>query len=263
MAALDLMVNCLADIVQETGTLCGGDINAKLGCNKAGNVRHLDRVIEHILTVAGAVSHAAEKLDKLLIKTVDISLEHGSFAFGLDGGVDLLLSLGDHFLNAGRMNSAVGNELFKCDTGDLTANGVKAGNSDGLGGVVDDEIAAGKSFNAADVTTLAADDASLHLVVGERYDGDGDFACMVGGAALDGGDDDLSCTLIGFFLVLSLDLLDLDGHFMRNFVFQSVDEVVFSLLNGVARNLFEHFELAFLDECYLGLLSLDGGNLLC
>jgi hypothetical protein len=66
----------------------------------------------------------------------------------------------------------------------------------------------------ADVAALAADYAALHLVVGERDDGDGDLAGMVGGAALDGGGDDLARFLIRLVLVLLLDLLDGHGHFV-------------------------------------------------
>ena len=62
VAALDLVVDGLADIMQETGALCGVYINAQLCGNKAGNVRDFDRVLQDVLTVARAVFHAAEQL---------------------------------------------------------------------------------------------------------------------------------------------------------------------------------------------------------
>ena len=118
-----------------------------------------------------------------------------------------LLSLGDHFLNARRVDAPVGNELFKSKTRHLAANGVKARYGYRLGRIVDDKIAACQRLYAADVAALAADDASLHLVVGEWYDGYGDFTCMVCRAALDSRNDDLACAFLGLVLVLGLDLL--------------------------------------------------------
>ena len=85
---------------------------------------------------------------------------------------------------------------------------------------------------------------------------------MICGAALDSGDDDLSCAILGLFLALSLDLLDLNGHFVGNFVLKGVYHVRLGLLDRVAGDLFQHFELAFLDQCDLGLLSLRGRYLL-
>ena len=102
------------------------------------------------------------------MQTVDVRLEDGALALGLDGGVDLLLGLGDHFLDAGGMDAAVLNELFERDARDFTPHGVEARERDGLGRVVDDEVAAGERLDGADVAALAADDAALHLVVRQR-----------------------------------------------------------------------------------------------
>ena len=261
VAALDLVVDGLADIVQKACALCRVDVDAELRCDKAGNVRHLDRVLQDILTVARAVLHAAEQLYELGIYAVDVRFEHRALALGLDGGVDLLLSLGDHFLDARRVDAPVGNELFKSKTRHLAANGVKARYGYRFGRIVDDKITACQRFYAADIAALAADDASLHLVVGEWYDGYGDFACMVCRAALDSRNDDLACAFLGLVFILGLDLLDLDGHFMRYLVLEGVDEVCFCLIGRVSRYLFEHFELALLDKGYLVLLIFDIGYL--
>ena len=87
--------------------------------------------------------------------------------------------------------------------------GSEAGHGDGLGGVVDDEVSAGKCLQGADVAALAANDAALHLIVGQGYDADGDLRHVVGGAALDGGGHDLAGALVGLVLGAGLDLLDL------------------------------------------------------
>ena len=111
VAALDLVVDGLADIVQEAGALGGGHVDAELGSEQAGNVRNLQ---------------AADELDEVGMQAVDVRLENGALALGLDGGVDLLLGLGDHFLDAGGVNAAVLNELFERDARDFAPHGVEA-----------------------------------------------------------------------------------------------------------------------------------------
>ena len=84
---------------------------------------------------------------------------------------------------------------------------------------------------------------------------------MVCRAALDGGRDDLSCAILGFILVLRLDLLDLDGHLVSDVVSDVGDEVGLCLLNGEAGDLLQHFKLALLDKSDLLLLRLNCGDL--
>ena len=262
VAALDLVVDGLADIVQEAGALGGGHVDAELGSEQAGNVRNLDGVVEHILAVTGAVLHAAEQLDELGMQAVDVCLENGALALGLDGGVDLLLGLGDHFLDAGGVDASVLNELFERDARDFAPHGVEARERDGLGRVVDDEVAAGERLDGADVAALAADDAALHLVVRQRHDRHGHFAGMVGGAALDGGGDDLAGAGIGLILVLGLDLLDHECLLMHDVVLQAVDEEGLGLLDRIAGDLLEQLHLGLFELIDLILLGVDRGDLL-
>ena len=261
MAALDLMVDGLADIVQQACALCDVHIDAQLRGHKTGEVGDLDGVVEHVLAVAGAVLHAAEQLDDLGVQAVDIRLERGALALGLDSRVDFLLRLGDHFLDTRRVDAAVLNELFERQTRDLAADGIEARDGDRLGGIVNDKVTAGQRFDAADVAALAADYASLHLVVGEGYDGDGDLACMIRGAALDGRGNDLSCALVGLVLILRLDLLDLDGHLVGDLVADAGDQIILGLFDGEAGDLLEHFELALLHQSDFLLLCFHSGDL--
>ena len=219
-------------------------------------------MVEHILAVTGAVLHAAEQLDKLGMQAVDVRLENGALALGLDGGVDLLLGLGDHFLDAGGMDAAVLNELFERDARDFAPHGIEARERDGLGRVVDDEVAAGERLDGADVAALAADDAALHLVVRQRHDRHGHFARMVGGAALDGGGDDLAGAAVGLVLVLGLDLLDHERLLMHDVVLQAVDEEGLGLLDRIAGDLLEQLHLGLLELIDLVLLGVDRGDLL-
>ena len=192
---------------------------------------------------------------------MDVRFEHGALALSLDGCVDFLLRLGDHLLDAGGMDAAVGDELFQRQTRHLAADGVKAGDGDRLGRVVNDEVAARERLDGADVAALAADDAALHLVVRQRHDRDRDLAGVVGGAALDRRGDDLAAETVGLVLVLGLDLLELGGLFMRDLGLQRLDQIGLGLLDGVAGDLLEHLLLGFADGADLILLCFHIGEL--
>ena len=89
-------------------------------------MRDLDGVVEHVLAVARAVLHPAQELDDLRVQTVDVRLEGRALALRLYRGVDLALGLGDHLLDARRVDAAVLNELLKRNPRDLTPHGVEA-----------------------------------------------------------------------------------------------------------------------------------------
>ncbi len=261
VAALNLVVDGLAQVVEQTCALGDGDVRAQLRGNEPGDVGHFDRVLQHVLAVAGTVLHAAEQAHELGVDAVNVRLEHGALALGLDGGVDLLLGLGDHFLDAGGVDAAVGDELLQRQTGHLAADGVKAGDGDCLGGVVDDQVAAGQRLNGADVAALAADDAAFHLVVRQRHDRYGHFAGVVGGAALDRRGDDLAGHAVGLVLVLGFDLFELGGLLVRDLGFERLDQIGLGFFDGVTGNLFQHLLLGFADGADLILLCFHVGKL--
>ena len=75
--------------MQQTGALRRRHIDAQLRRHKSGDVGYLDGVVQHVLAIAGTVSHAAKKADEFGVETVYICLEHGALALGLDGRCDL------------------------------------------------------------------------------------------------------------------------------------------------------------------------------
>ena len=62
MAALDLVVQRLADVMQQAGTAGLRDVHAELCGQDTGEIGHLQRVVQHVLAVAGAVAQAAQQL---------------------------------------------------------------------------------------------------------------------------------------------------------------------------------------------------------
>ena len=258
MAALDLVVDRLANVMQQACAARLNRVETQLARHHAGDVRDLDRVLKNILAVARAVAQAAEDLDQLGVDAVDAGLEGSAFALALDDLLDLAAGLFDHFLNACRMDASVHDQLFERQTRDLAAYRVERGQGNRLRRVVDDEVYAGQRLERADIAALAADDAALHLIVGQRNDRDGRLGNVVSRAALDGGGDDLAGSLLALVLEPLVDLADLDGSVMLRFGLDRVDEHFACFVARHARDLFELFYLLVLDALELVLLLLYG-----
>ena len=246
--SLDLVVDRLADVVQQTGALCQGGVDTQLARHHAGEICHLDRMVEHVLTVAGAVAQSAQQLDKLGMDVVDTQLQYRVLALALDGRVDLTTRFFDRLFDPGGMNTSVRDQALQRDTRHLAAHRLKAGQRDRLGRVVDDQIDAGEGLDRADVASLSADDPALHLVIGKRHDRNSRLCHLLGGKLLNGKRDDISRLFVCFFLELLLVFHDLHGLFVSQLVLQLGEQIVLCLFCGIARNFFEHLELAFLDR---------------
>ena len=217
-------------------------------------------MVEHVLPVAGAVVLAAQQLDQLRVQAVYVGLEHGALPLGADGGVHLPLGLLHHLLDTGGVDAPVQNELFQRQPGDLPAHRVEAGHGDGLRGVVDDQVHPGHGLQCADIAALPADDAPLHLVVGQGHHGHGGLRHMVGGAALDGQGDLLPGVGLRLLLEAGLDLLELQGLLVGHVVPQLVDEVALGLLHRQAGDALQQLQLAVLQLVQLLLFRLQLGD---
>ena len=73
----------------------------------------------------------------------------------------------DDLFDASRMDSTIGNQFFQRQSRDLPANGVEAGNDDGIRSVINDYVDARGELERANIPSFPANDASLHLIVGE------------------------------------------------------------------------------------------------
>ncbi len=176
---------------------------------------------QHILPVAGTVAQLAQQTDQLMVKAVHADFQRCSLAFLLDDRLHFLFGLLDHFLDSGRMNAPVHNELLQRNPGDLTANRIEAGDDNRLRRVINDEIHSGHGLQRADVPTLAADDPPLHLIAGQLDHGNRSLRHMIGCASLNGADHVLSGPFLRFLLGFCLDLLDHHGRVVSYSIFNS------------------------------------------
>ena len=204
-------------------------------------------MVEHVLPVTRAVTQPAEQPHDLRMDAVQPGLEHRALALGFDGGLHLAAGLFHHFLDARRMDAPVGNQPFQRDTGDFPPHRIETGERDGLRGVVDDQIHARQGLDGADVPPFPADDAALHLVVGQRHHRNGGFRHLVRSYPLDGVGDEGAGPHVRFVLELGLNLRDLDRLVMHQLVRQVAEHILLRLLLGEAGNALEHFKLALFE----------------
>ena len=244
VAAFDLVIQSLADVMQQTRAAGLGHVHAHLAGQQTGEIGNLQRVVQYVLAEAGAELQAAQQLHDIGMDAVDAHLHHRTLALPLHGQLQLAAALLHSLLNAGGVDAAVGNQALQRHAGHLTAGLVEAGQGDGFGGVVDDQVHAGGGFQGADVAALAADDAALHLVVGQGNHAHGGLAGMVGGTPGDGLADHLAGH--GVALVLQVGLVGADAHglFVGQLLIQAVQQQVLGVLLGQAGNGFQLFHLA-------------------
>ena len=89
----DLVIDGLADVMEERSRAGDSLIGAQFRGEHARQVSDFDRVVEHVLAVAGAEVEAAENHDKFGVEIRDFGLERGFGALLLDDVVDFLLGL--------------------------------------------------------------------------------------------------------------------------------------------------------------------------
>ena len=161
---LGLVVDRLADVVEEAAGLRCLDVGAELRRDDRREAARLDHVVEHVLAVARAVLEPPQQAQDLHREARDAGVVGCRLARLADHELDLGAGLGDDFLDAARVDPAVGHQLREGDAGHLPADRVEAGEDDGLGRVVDDQVDARRLLEGPDVAALAADDPALHLV---------------------------------------------------------------------------------------------------
>ena len=186
--ALVLLIDRLADVVQQAGAARELDVEPELGRHQAGEIADLDRVQQHVLRVRRAelaAGRAARTSSGCTL--VQAEIEHRLLAGLLALRLDLLSCLARRPPRCASDGCARRRRAREREPRDLAAHRVEAGDDDRLGRVVDDEVDAGRRLERADVAALAADDAALQVVRRQRHHRDGALGDELAREALDRG----------------------------------------------------------------------------
>src|SRR3989441_6389851 len=221
---LDLVVDGLADVVEQSRALHRLRVVASLGCEHPRDVRHLDGVAEHVLSVRGAEMQPPEQLHEVRMQSADADLVHSGLRGLLHDLVDLGPRLRDHLFDARRVDAPVDEQPLERALRDLAADRVETRDDDRLWRVVDDEVDAGERLEGADVPSLAADDPALHVVARQRHDRDAVLGRVLGGVPLKCHRDDVAGSLVRPLPGLGLELADLPVRQVAHFILDSLEE---------------------------------------
>ena len=236
---LRLIVRHLTDIVQETGATGVLGVQAQLCGHDTGQVGRLAGVLQEVLTIRRAVFHLTNQTNQLGVQAVDTEVDSRALA-DLDNLLfDLLLHLGYHLLDAGRVDATIGHELVQCQAGNLTTHGVETAEDNGLGGIIDDDFDARCGLQGADIATLTADDATLHLVALDVKDRHGILDGRLGCHALNRSHHDTLGLLRGREFGLLDGLVDVGGSLGLRLRLHVLDKDVLRLLRAESRNLLQ------------------------
>ena len=227
--ALDLVGHRLADVVQQGAGLADLDVGADLGGQHRGDPRGEHAFLEDVAAVAGAEAQVAQLLDQLWVQAAHTGLKHRLFARFLQDLVHLLAGLLHHLLDTGRVDAAIDNQLGQRDPGDLAPDGVEARKRHRFRRVVDDQVDARGLLQRTDVSSLAADETTLHLIIGQRNGGDCGLCNYISSQALNGHNHVLAGIVVRFVLVLLLQLPVLAGKLVPRFVFGLSNHLIVGL----------------------------------
>ena len=236
MRALDVVVDCLAKVVQQAGALGGHNVQAKLGSHHAAQVRDFEGVLKHVLTKRSTVAQGTKGLDDLGMQVVNAGIEGSLLASLAHALLNQVGSLVIHLLDAGRVNAAVGDEVLEGDTGGLATDRVEARKNDGLWRVVDHEVDAGNLLEGPDVATLATDDTALEVIRGNVHGGNGDLGCVVGSAALNRQGQNLLGGLVALGANLLLGLANDRGSLVGDLAANLIEELLVGVLRSAIRS---------------------------
>ena len=231
---LDLMIDGLAEVVQQAGPPRQLLVQPQLRGDGPGYVGHLEAVGERVLSVAEAELELSQGADQLRVHVLDPHLQDGGFPRREDVLLDVPRGFVDQLLDTRGVDAPVLDEALQGPSRDLPADGVEAAEGHGLRGVVDDQVHARQGLEGADVAPLPSDDASLHVVGRQGDDADRRVAGVLHRTALHGRDDDLPRLAVGLPLGLLLQILQTEPDEVLRLLLRLAEQDLLGLLAGQA-----------------------------
>ena len=196
MRPLGLVVDRLAEVVEQPRTTRDPGIEPGLGRHHAAQVRHLDRVREDVLPVGRAVAEPTEEGHDPGMRVPHVAVVQGLSSRLGEVAFHRASRGRDGLLDALRMDATVGDQGHQRPARDLAPDGIESRDRHDTRRVVDEDVTAGRALEHAHVASLATDDAAFH-VVADLDERDG----LLGGVrrrdALDGRADDRSRAPVG------------------------------------------------------------------
>ena len=108
-----LILSYFTDVVQKTGAFGSLHVEAKFSRHRSAEFGGLNRVLQQVLAIAGAVLHAANHLNQFGVKVVDTEVDGSTLTRLHNLLIHLLFHFMHHFLDAGRVDTSVDDQLLQ------------------------------------------------------------------------------------------------------------------------------------------------------
>src|SRR5438093_5375837 len=239
VGAVVLVREDLADVVQQRAALGEIDVELQLSGHHTGEEGHYFRMFQDVLPVGRPVLHPADEFHQLGMHAANAGVVDRLLAGLGDAGVHVAFGLLDDLLDPSRMDAPIGNEAFERETPDFTPHRLEARHHDGVRGVVDDHVDAGRRLERADVAPLAPDDPAPYLTRGQPDPRYARLCGLLGRDALDRQGNDLLCFPVGVLPGLLRDVAPEGPRFVARLALETRDQLALGLLRGQAGDLFE------------------------
>src|SRR2546428_4750227 len=255
--ALDFVIDRLSDVVQEAGPFHRLRVVSRFRREHSGDVRDFDRVTKHVLAVRRSEVQTSKEFHEVRVEAPDAYLVDRGFGRFLHDLIDLGPRLADHLFDTRGMDASVHEKPLERALRDLAADGVEAGDDDGLGRVGDDPVGPGERLEGADVPALAADDPGLHVVAPKSHDGDAVLGCVLGGVPLERHGDDVASSLVRPLARFDLELAYLPAGDVAHFLLDPVEKKPAGLLHRQRGDAGQLRALPVLELCDFPPLALE------
>ena len=236
MVLVTVSLSPLTDIMEQGGTLSKLPVAADFSGKHARNLSHFLGVHKHALTIASPKIQTTDSARALLAHAVYSKLKQRLLAFLVNLLLNLTGDLLHNLLNARRMNASVSNKALKRLLGNFLAHRVKAGDNDGLGRIVNDDVNTGQGLKGAGIASLAAYDTAFHLVTRQRNRSNRIVAGNLRRNALHGGNEHFLSLLFCCKLSFLVDFVQQGLGIMAGIIFQTFYDKSFGFFRRQAGN---------------------------
>ena len=230
MGSLHLVIDRLPDIVKESGPLCLLDVHLQFGRHHSREMGHINGMLKDILGIARPKLQAAQQHDQLGMQIVDSDIEGDPLSGFLDDRIHLRPHLLDDLFDPTRMDAAVGDQSLQGKARHFPAHRIEAGKHDRLRRVIDNQVYSCRRLDRPNVSSLPADDSSLHLIIRKVDHRDRVFGHIITCVALDRIRDDLTRLIVGRPPGILLDFSDGQGGILLRSGFHFADQQFFCFL---------------------------------
>ena len=230
---LDLLVNGLAEIMQQRRRFTDVHIGAQLMRDGAREYGYFNGMRQHVLPVTCAEMQPPQQFKQFGLQSVHAGIQRRPLALFADNQIHFLPRLGYHVLDTRRVDAPIDDEARQCQARNFAAYRIKAGEDHRLRCVIDNQVDAGRRLQRANVAPLAPDNAAFHLIIWQRHHRDYRLGYLVRSAALNRQRNDLARARICFLACLPFNSANAPRRFLTHPTFDTFKQHFLRLILAI------------------------------